>query len=55
MLPQDGHIFVRTFSVGLKIYGNGGGVVGEREIRTCTTCFMRDIKVMETVKQSSTN
>ena len=35
--------------------GGGGGEEGEREIRTCTTCFLRDIKVMETVKQSSTN
>ena len=30
-------------------------VEGEREIRTCTTCCLRDIKAMETVKQSSTN
>ena len=32
-LPRDGHIFVHTFSVGLKIfcYGWGGGGVGGRE------------------------
>ena len=29
---------------------DGGG-----EIRTCTSCCLRDIKVMKTVKQSSTN
>ena len=28
---------------------------GGKEIRTCTTCCLRDIKAMETVKQSSTN
>ena len=43
-------IFVRTFSVGLKMfcYGWGWG-----EIRTCITCCLRDIKVMEIAKQSS--
>ena len=30
--------------------GWGGG-----EIRTCTSCCLRDIKVMKTVKQSSTD
>ena len=53
-LHRDGHIFVRTFSVGLKLYcyggwGWGGGAGG---IRTCTTCCLRD---METLKPSSTN
>ena len=52
-LPRDGHIFVHTFSVGLKIFCYGwGGESGE--IRTCTSCCLRDIKVMKTVKQSST-
>ena len=43
-------VIVRTFSVGLKIfcYGWGWG-----QIRTCITCCLRDIKVMETAKQSS--
>ena len=52
-LPRDGHIFVHTFSVGLKFfcYGLGGG----EEIRTCTSCCLRDIKVLKAVKQSSTN
>ena len=35
--------------------GGGGGGGGEGEIRTCTSCCLRDIKVMKTVKQSSTN
>ena len=50
--------FVCTFSVDLKFFcygwgrwGGGGG--GGAEIRTCTTCCLRDIKDMETVKQSS--
>ena len=33
----------------------GGGGGGKERERACTTCFLRDIKVMETVKQSSTN
>ena len=45
------------FSVGLKIFcdgwGKGGG--GGGEIRTYTSCCLRDIKVMKTVKQSSKN
>ena len=49
-LPWDGHIFVRTFSVGLKIFLLW---MGWGEIRTCITCCLRDIKVMETAKQSS--
>ena len=57
-LPRDGHIFVHTFSVGLKIfcYGWGGGGGGGKSggIRTCTSGCLRDIKVMKTVKQSST-
>ena len=56
-LPRDGHIFVHTFSVGRKFfcYGWGGvGVGGGGGIRTCTSCCLRDIKVMKTVKQSST-
>ena len=56
-LPRDGHIFVRTFRVGLKIfcYGlGGGGGGGGGEIRTYTTCCLQDIKAMETVKVSST-
>ena len=46
-LHRDGHIFVRNFSVGLKIFcygfgaGQGGGGAGGGEIR--------DIKAMETV------
>ena len=52
-LPRDGHIFVRIFSVGLKIFCYGfvgwGGGGGRREIRTCNTCCLRDIKSMETV------
>ena len=32
---------------------DGGGRGGGAEIRTCTTCCLRDIKDMETVKQSS--
>ena len=34
---------------------DGGRVGGGGEIRTCTSCCLRDIKVMKTVKQSSTN
>ena len=44
--------FVCTFSVDLKIFCYGWGRWGA-EIRTCTTCYLRDIKDMETVKQSS--
>ena len=61
-LPRDGHIFVHTymqFSVGLKMFWYGwegvGGDGGGEEIRTCTSCCLRDIKVMKTVQQSSTN
>ena len=53
-LPRDGHIFVHIFSVGLKFLCYGWGGVGG-EIRTCTSCCLRDIKVLKAVKQSSTN
>ena len=33
--------------------GVGGGGGGDAEIRTCTTCCLRDIKDMEKIKQSS--
>ena len=48
-LPRDGHIFVRIFSVGLKMFCYGFGGWGGGEIRTCNTCCLRDIKAMETV------
>ena len=35
--------------------GGGGGGGGSGEIRICTTCCLRDIKALETVKQSSTH
>ena len=34
--------------------GGGGGWGESGEIRTCTSCCLRDIKVMKTVKQSGT-
>ena len=46
-------IFLCTFSVDPKIFCYGWGREGGAEIRTCTTCCLRDIKDMETVKQSS--
>ena len=52
-LPRYGHIFVHNFmqfSVGLKIfcYGWGKWRWGEGgEISTCTSCCLRDIKVMK--------
>ena len=51
-MSRDGHIFVHAFSVGRKIFCYGSG---REEIRTCTSCCLRDIKVLKTVKQSSTN
>ena len=43
-------VLVRKFFV---MDGGRGGGAGE--IRTCTLCCLRDIKVMKTVTQSSTN
>ena len=40
--------FVRTFSVGLKIFCSGPPPPPPRQIRTCNTCCLRDIKAMQT-------
>ena len=50
-LPRGGHILnIPSLLVWKFFVMDGGG-----EIRTCTSCCLRDIKVMKTVKQSSTN
>ena len=54
-LPRDGDFFLYVPSVLVwKFFvmdpgGGGGEGGGRREIRTCTTCCLRDIKAMETV------
>ena len=48
-IPSCNSVLVWKFFV--MDWGEGWG----GEIRTCTSCCLRDIKVMKTVKQSSTN